>query len=143
MMTHYADKEAPKVAQWLVMTDHDGLVLPLGERLKALRRERSWSQADLAAKVNADAGQISRYENGRMTPSAEAVVRLAEVLDISTDYLLIEDSPRRSRHAPENILGDRLAAVSELSTDELGVLGSVIDGLVAKSRLRALAVGVR
>ncbi|MDQ6722351.1 MAG: helix-turn-helix domain-containing protein [Candidatus Dormibacteraeota bacterium] len=141
-MKHYARKEAPVVAQWVVMAEHDGPALPLGERLKQLRRERSWSQADLAAKVGADAGQISRYENGRMTPSAEAVVKLAEVLDVTTDYLLVDDSPRRSLHAPENILGDRLGTVAELTDDELGVLRSVIDGLVAKSRLRALAGGV-
>jgi hypothetical protein len=44
--------------------------------------------------------------------------------------------------AAVNILGDRLAAVAELGDDELAVLNGVIDGLVAKSRLRALAGGV-
>jgi hypothetical protein len=77
-----------------------------------------------------------------MTPSAEAVVRVAEVLDVSTDYLLIESSPRRTLHAPENVLGDRLSTVSELTEDELGVVLSVIDGLVAKNRLRTLAGGL-
>ena len=77
-----------------------------------------------------------------MTPSAEAVVKIAEALDVTTDYLLVETSPRRSLHAPENILGDRLAVVAELPDDDLGVLRSVIDGLVAKTRLRALAGGV-
>ena len=50
--------------------------------------------------------------------------------------------PRRALHAPENALGDRLAVIVELSDDELGVLGSVIDDLVAKSRLLSLAGGV-
>jgi hypothetical protein len=77
-----------------------------------------------------------------MTPSAEAVVRLAETLDVTTDYLLIDDSPRRPLHAPENILGDRINAITELTEDELGVVRSVIDGLVAKNRLRALAGGL-
>lgn len=134
-------REEPTVsAQWLAMAEPSAL--PLGERLKQLRQERGWSQAELAAKVGADAGQISRYENGRMTPSAEAVVKIAEVLDVTTDYLLVETSPRRSPHAPENILGDRLAVVAELADDDLGVLRSVIDGLVAKTRLRALAGGI-
>jgi hypothetical protein len=48
-----------------------------------------------------------------------------EVLDVTTDYLLVETSPRRPLHAPENLLG---------------VLRSVIDGLV--TRLRALAGGI-
>ena len=76
------------------MSDHDpATALPLGGRLKQLRGEHGSSQADLAAKIGTDAGQISRYENGRMSPSAEAVVRLAEILDVSTDYLLIDTSP--------------------------------------------------
>jgi hypothetical protein len=52
----------------------------------------------------------------------------------------METSPRRSPHAPENILGDRLTAVAELADDDLGVLRSVIDGL-ATTRLRTLAGG--
>jgi transcriptional regulator with XRE-family HTH domain len=127
-------------AQWPVMAD--ATALPLGERLKQLRRELGWSQADLAAKIGADAGQISRYENGHMTPSAEAVAKLAEVLDVSADYLLIDSSTRRSLRSPENVLGDHLALVAELGEDELAVVRSVIDGLVAKKRLRTLAGGL-
>jgi transcriptional regulator with XRE-family HTH domain len=134
--------DPPVVAQWLVMADHDGTPLPLGERVKQLRQEHGWSQADLAAKIGTDPGQISRYENGRMTPSAEAVVRLAEILDVATDYLLIDTSPRRPLHAPENVLGDRLTDITELDDDELAVVRSVIDGLVAKNRLRTLAGGL-
>lgn len=132
----------PVVAERLAMPDRDDIALPLGERLKQLRQEHGWSQADLAAKVGTDPGQISRYENGKMTPSAEAVVRLAETLNVTTDYLLIDSSPRRPLHAPENVLGDRLNTVSELTDDELSVVLSVIDGLVAKNRLRALAGGL-
>jgi transcriptional regulator with XRE-family HTH domain len=127
-------------AQWPVMADP--ATLPLGERLKQLRRERGWSQADLAAKIGADAGQISRYENSHMTPSAEAVAKLAEVLDVSADYLLINSSARRALRSPENVLGDHLALVAELGDEELAVVRSVIDGLVAKRRLRSLAGGL-
>lgn len=80
--------------------------MALADRVKQLRNEHGWSQGELAETVGADPAQISRYENGRMTPSAEAVVKIAEVLDVTTDYLLVETSPRRSPHAPENILGD-------------------------------------
>jgi transcriptional regulator with XRE-family HTH domain len=135
-------EEPPVATEWLVMTDHGGANLPLGERLKQLRQERGLSQADLAAKVGTDPGQISRYENGRMAPSAEAVARLADVLDVSCDYLLIEDSPRRPLHTPEDVLGDRLGAIAELDDDDRHSLLNVIDALVAKSRLRVLTGGL-
>lgn len=55
---------------------------------------------------------------GRVTPSADAIVRLAEILDVTTDtdYLLTQTSPRRPLHAPEIILGDRVTAITELPT---------------------------
>jgi transcriptional regulator with XRE-family HTH domain len=85
---------------------------------------------------------VSRYEAGRITPSAEALVRLAETLNISIDHLLIDTVPRRPLHAAEYALGDRLAAVAELPPDDIASLLNVIDGLVAKNRLKTLAGGL-
>jgi transcriptional regulator with XRE-family HTH domain len=131
------------IAQWASRRDQEGAAtVPIGDRIRQLRKERKWSQGDLATAVGGDAGQISRYENGHIAPSADAIVRLAEALDVSCDYLLLDDAPRRPLHAAENTLGDRLSAVAELSEDDLASLRNVIDGLVAKSRLKALAGGI-
>jgi len=121
--------------------DPGGQQMPIGERIKQLRTETGWSQGELADKVGTDARQVSRYENGRITPSLDAAMRLAEALNISLDHLVYDDIPRRPLHAPENILGDRLATITELDPDELGVLASVIDGLVTKKRLRTITGG--
>ena len=37
--------------------------------------------ADLAAKINGDTGQISRYENGKIAPGVEAIVKFAQPFD--------------------------------------------------------------
>lgn len=112
--------------------------MPIGDRIKQLRIEHHLSQADLAAKLGGtDAGQISRYENGHIAPSADAIVRLAEALDVSCDYLLVEDAPRRPFRAPEHALGERLAGLDELSDEDLAALLHVLDALVAKNRVKA------
>jgi hypothetical protein len=36
---------------------------------------------------------------GAITPSADAILRLAEVFDVTTDYLLVETARRRPLHA--------------------------------------------
>lgn len=131
--------------QWGWHIDHDQEGQPamaLGERIRQLRKEAGLSQADLAEKISADPGRVSRYEAGRITPSAEALVRLAETLNISIDHLLIDTVPRRPLHAAEYALGDRLAAVAELPPDDIASLLNVIDGLVAKNRLKTLAGGL-
>ncbi|HUR17851.1 MAG TPA: helix-turn-helix transcriptional regulator [Acidimicrobiales bacterium] len=87
------------------------------------------------------ARQISRYENGRITPSLDVVARIAEVLNVSVDHLVFEDIPRRALHGPDHGLGDRLADIGELGAEDRSHLLSVIDAFVTKNRLRALAGG--
>lgn len=126
-------------AEWLRQHEHGGPLVALAERVKQLRTEHTWSQGDLAERVGADPAQISRYENGRITPSADAVVRLAEVFDVSCDYLLVDDAPRRPFRSGEDLLGNRLHNIAELGNHDLELVTSFIDALVTKTRLKALA----
>ena len=111
----------------------------LGERIKEVRKQAGWSQGELAEKVSTDARQISRYENGRITPSLDALARIAETLNVSLDHLVYDDIPRRPLHTPDNVLGDRLAAIAELDDDNRHSLLNVIDGLVTKARIKTIA----
>jgi transcriptional regulator with XRE-family HTH domain len=132
-------EEAPLGAEWWRIEEERPAPMALGERIRHLRKEVGWSQAELGEKVGTDAGRISRYEGGRITPSIDALMRIAEVFNVSADHLLFDDVPRRPLHAAEDALGDRLAVIGELSADDLASLLNVVDGLVAKSRLRAMA----
>lgn len=116
--------------------------MPLGERIKELRKEAGWSQGELAERVGTDARQVSRYENGRITPSLDVLVRIAEVLNISIDYLVVEGIGRRALHGLDHGLGERLEAIGELGDDDRSSLLNVIDALITKSRVKALAGGV-
>lgn len=112
--------------------------MSLRDRVHEPRKERGWSQAELATKIGGDAGQISRYENGRITPSADAIVRIAEVFDVSTDYLLIDAAPRRPLHGPEDALGPKLAELTHLDDNERALVLGVIDAVTTKAKLRAI-----
>lgn len=116
--------------------------MALGERIRLLRKEAGWSQAELGDKIGTDSQRISRYETGKITPSLDAIVRIAEALNISIDHLLVDDIPRRPLHTAEHNFGDRLTAVGELSGDDLASLLHMLDALVAKNRLKTLASGI-
>jgi transcriptional regulator with XRE-family HTH domain len=115
---------------------------PFGDRIRELREEKGWSQDKLAKSIGAVAHQISRYEHGHMSPSAETLVKIAETFDVSLDYLLVEDSPRRPLRVIDNGLIGRLAEVQGLSDQDRESLFAVIDAFRAKSKLRALAADV-
>lgn len=60
----------------------------LGETIKNARIEKNLTQPQLAKLVGVSAGMISIWENNINEPKASYIKALAEVLDISTDYLL-------------------------------------------------------
>jgi transcriptional regulator with XRE-family HTH domain len=142
-MAATTSKESSVGSQWGWHIDQENTdAMALGDRIRTLRKEAGWSQADLAERIGVDAGRVSRYEAGRITPSADALARLAETLNVSIDHLLIDDIPRRPLHSAQDVLGTRLATVAELDGDDLHLVLSFIDALVTKNRLRTLAGGL-
>jgi transcriptional regulator with XRE-family HTH domain len=116
--------------------------MALADRVKQLRSEHGWSQGELAERIGGDPAQISRYENARIAPSADALVRLAQAFDVSCDYLLVDGAPRRPFRSAEDALGDRLATIAELGDHDRELVLSFIDALVTKTRLKTLAGGI-
>jgi transcriptional regulator with XRE-family HTH domain len=60
----------------------------MGQRLARLRKERSLTQVELAAKVGIIQGLVTNYERDRLRMHAEMVVRFAVALHVSADELL-------------------------------------------------------
>lgn len=58
------------------------------ERLKQLREAKSLTQLRLAMELNVSQETISGYEIGKAVPPAEMLVKLADALDTSVDYIL-------------------------------------------------------
>src|SRR5258708_858765 len=65
------------------------------ERLKIAREQlRQWSQATLAEKAKLPPSSIAHFETGTRKPSFDTLRRIANALEVSTDYLLGRvDSP--------------------------------------------------
>ncbi len=51
----------------------------MNNRLKVLRAERDWSQADLAGKLNVSRQTINAIETGKYDPSLPLAFRIAEL----------------------------------------------------------------
>ena len=111
----------------------------LCDRIKQLRKEKGWKQGDLADMIESDARQISRYENGRVTPSPDAIVKIAIAFDVTIDYLLIEDAPRRPLKTEDPELMNRLKNIHSLSGEDKSSLFHILDALLTKNKIKALA----
>lgn len=66
----------------------------LNERIKTLRLAKGFSQVDLAVMLNVSKQSVSNWENDNIQPSIDMLIRLADIFNVSTDYLLGRDIRR-------------------------------------------------
>ena len=62
--------------------------MSLGTRLRNEREKRNWSQMTVAKKVGITNAVLSNYERDHRDPDTETLKRLAELYEVTTDYLL-------------------------------------------------------
>jgi transcriptional regulator with XRE-family HTH domain len=72
----------------------------MGERLRAVRRERGLSLRDLAKRLDVSPSLISQVETGRASPSVSTLYAMAQVLAVSVDDLLFDEVDRPQRASP-------------------------------------------
>ena len=70
---------------------------PLGERIKALRRERELQQRQLAEKAELTPSMVSQIESGRLTPSLNTLGRIAAALSVPIAALFDGEAAGRIR----------------------------------------------
>lgn len=62
------------------------------DKIKLLREERGWTQAELARRLGITRNGVNSWEQGLSMPSPACLVDLAKAFSVSTDYLLGMDS---------------------------------------------------
>lgn len=60
----------------------------MGGKIRDLRKQKKLSQTELGKLVHVSQQTVTAWENNKAEPTSSAVVQLAEVFNVSTDYLL-------------------------------------------------------
>jgi transcriptional regulator with XRE-family HTH domain len=103
-------------------------------RLYSLREEKDMKQKDLAAMLNIKPSAISKYEKGIAQPSIPTLIRIAEIFEVTVDYLLglssVKNpySPDRFTPKEAEIIAKyrKLTRENRIRIDER--IGAIIDG---------------
>ena len=105
-----------------------------GRRLLQLRKDRGWSQPDLAKEIGTSGAIVGRYERGEMTPSIEVALKIARAFRVTLDALVADSK------LPD-VLGDqamleRWQALDILPTGERQRILDVLDSLIRDAQAR-------
>ena len=80
------------------------------ENLKTLRKQRGFTQEELAARLNVVRQTVSKWEKGLSVPDADMLIRLAEILETTVSTLLGSAIPDEKE--PDDI-AEQLARINE------------------------------
>ena len=73
--------------------------MTFSEKISALRKQKGWSQEELAEKLMVTRQAVSKWESAQSMPDLDKLVLLSEALGVSTDYLL-KDEQAQSAPVP-------------------------------------------
>ena len=66
----------------------------IGARIRALREQAGYSQAELARRLSVTRSSVNAWESGLSAPTAASIIDLARMFRVSADYLLGIESKR-------------------------------------------------
>lgn len=115
--------------------------MTFGSKLQMLRKQRGFSQEELAAQLTISRQAISKWELGSAMPDTENIVQLSNLFGVSTDYLLKDDqesenfsdpiadktksTPTKENHFVPNIV------IGGWATIGIGIIGVLIIGVLS------------
>ena len=104
----------------------------IGKRIAELRKEKKWSQSDLAKAVEASRDIVGKYERGEHSPSVEMATKIASALEVSVDYLLGRE--RFGKYDKEAI--KRLEGIQNMDENTRIKLFDIIDTYIRDAKTR-------
>ena len=96
--------------------------MTIGEHIMLLRKKENISQAVLGKSIGTSGDIIGRYERGVITPSIDVIIKIADKLNVSIDFLVGKTSLKLDKQTTK-----RLENISALSEENKNFVFKMID----------------
>jgi len=113
----------------------------LGTRIATLRKEKGFSQTDLANKVGISYAQVGRYEIKGAQPAADILKKIADVLNTTSDFLMNgSKNDKAVATLNDNELLQQFKEVDLMNKEDKETVKKLIDAFITKEKIRKLAM---
>ena len=114
----------------------------IADRIQYLRKQKGYSQEELADKVGVSRQAVSKWESEQSTPDLEKVITMSELFEVTTDYILkgIESLPKDVTQ-PKKKPNASIFSVAGTAFNLIGIIASAMIWY-DKQNASAIAIGV-
>lgn len=103
-----------------------------GERLFKLREKRGLTQSQVAEKMEVSARAYAFWERKPIALQAYQIARLAELFEVTADFIVGRSEPKAKRNGPKGQLEKIFEQVHELPRSKQQRIVGVVEALVAQ-----------
>lgn len=111
-----------------------GVIMSIAQKIQALRKEKGWSQGDLAKKLGYLQPHVNRWEKGKKYPSVTALKKLAKLFNVSIDILVYDEKDLKNLRIEDRTLLNKLEEFDKLSTAEKQSVITIIDTILKSKK---------
>ena len=117
--------------------------MDLSERIVKIRNNLGLSQEKFGEMVGKSQRTVAAWEAGTRMPSFSTLCRLADVLDVSTDFLLGREDNNKPTVEDDGLRLQAIARVRSLSDPALARVSDFLDGLEAGQEIASTVAADR
>lgn len=116
------------------------VTMGFGEKVRELRKGLKLSQSEFGGRIGIHEKHVSKIESQQLVPYADTIKKIAEVLGVSTDYLLFDDVPKNTDISKviDSGLVDLIFQIDQLSEEDRITAKNVLEALVTKNKVDKL-----
>ncbi len=112
-------------------------MIKIGDRIAQLRKQKGWSQTELAKNIEASREAIGKYERNEAVPSVETAKKIADAFNVTLDYLV--DETAASSFDKHTI--NRIKSIEALNEADKSHLFAVMDAFLRDVKTKQAYAG--
>ena len=110
--------------------------MAIHEKIRELRKEKGWTQAELAKKLDMHPVNMTKLEQGKNMPSADTLIRLSDIFNVSIDYLLSDEVQKRvSTMLKDKELLEAFSKVERMDQKAKEIVKELLDSFIIKHQI--------
>jgi len=106
----------------------------IGDRIAQLRKRNNWSQSELAKKINASREAVGKYERNEAVPSVETAKKIADVFEVTLDYLVDETATPAFDRKTVN----RIKDIQLLKDEDRRHVYALLDAFLERTKIQSI-----
>ena len=113
--------------------------MPFAEKLAKFRKDKGFTQQELAQRAGIGIAQMRRYEKGNSSPTLEVIKNIAKTLAVTTDELIFDEGEGivPSKIQDKELL-EQFEQIATLTPQDIEALKTIIESMIIKSNLQQI-----